>query len=183
MQFSYCCQIHEKENKTLIRLIHWKNSIFIAFIEKKIKLTYRKERLQICSVESAEIFSFIELPHELVKILSRQSRLQTFLFRIQAVENNLCRYGEIETTEHFLFFCPIFHVQRIPFQINCFSYIKTRPPPLHRLPCDVSTIKKLKTFIIPTKRLNFDYPKTNSFFSYILYFLSFLVFLLVKIVW
>ena len=42
-------------------------------------------------------------------------RMRTFLLTIQAAESDSCKCGDVETAERFQFFCPIFHVQRIPF--------------------------------------------------------------------
>ena len=97
------------------------------------------------TVESVNILPFIELPHQLVQFFSCHNRLQIFLFRIKAAESNLCRCAEVETTDHFLFFCPISNVQCIPFKNLCLSFIKTWLSPLHRLICDISSIKKRKT--------------------------------------
>ena len=70
----------------------------------------------------------------------KKRKLHGALASVLLALSNLCGCGEVEATEHFLFICPIFHVQRIPVENYCLSYIKTWLPPLHRLTCDEATI-------------------------------------------
>ena len=110
------------------------------------------------SIESSKILKFLKPTHQLIQVLSGHSRLHTFLHRIGVEQEDTCGCHQgPETLEHFLFHCPIFHTHRIAFKNHCTSQFSTWPPPFHLITSKMETIRKMQTFIIASKRLNFDY--------------------------
>ena len=70
--------------------------------------------------ESARQLKNIQLHHTLVQILTGHSRLNSFLYRIKAIQDPLCVYKtEAETVEHFHFGQIEFARVHMGMQTNC----------------------------------------------------------------
>ena len=89
---------------------------------------------------------------QLVQVLSGHSKLRSFLHRIGIESEGTCScQANIETTQHFLFDCHLYHSLRAPILHSCRNI--PWPPPLHFFTSSTHKLTLLKSFIHNTKRL------------------------------
>ena len=108
------------------------------------------------TVASSHVLKHIYLPHSTIQILSGHSQLNSFLNLIQVVDDPLCACCNVnETTNHFLFHCPLYHSQRMKLKKSCKKACNVWPPPLHVLVSSSKLLVSLRSFTTESKRLNF----------------------------
>ena len=104
------------------------------------------------SPTSAGILKSIHLSRQLVQVLSGHSKLRSFLHRIGVESEGTCPCrANIETTQHFLFDCHLYHSLRKPILHSCRNI--PWPPPLHFFTSSTQKLTLLKSFIHKTNRL------------------------------
>ena len=104
------------------------------------------------SPTSAGILKSIHLSRQLVQVLSGHSKLRSFLHRIGVESEGTCPCrANIETTQHFLFDCHLYHSLRAPMLHSCRNI--PWPPPLNFFTTSTHNLTLLKSFIHSTKRL------------------------------
>lgn len=95
------------------------------------------------------------MPHQLTQILTGHGVMNAYQHRINRIDSPACSCGATaETTDHFLFFCPIFEVQRSKLRLVCQAAGFSFPPPLHVFPKNNMLWSSFLKFIMSTKRLD-----------------------------
>jgi hypothetical protein len=113
-----------------------------------------KTRAFFPRVKSAMIISRIHLSKQVIQILSGHSFLNSHQFRFGFRDSPACECGApIESTEHFLFYCPRFSHQRTHFQAVCCSCNTIWPPSLPLIPENHVIWEAMCIFINRTRRL------------------------------
>ena len=99
-------------------------------------------RHQLCS----EQYPSISLSG--TQFLSFHSKLRSFLHRIGVEPDGTCAcYASVETTQHFLLECHLYHSLRAPLLHSCRSI--PWPPPSHLFTSSTHNLGLFKSFIIP----------------------------------
>jgi ribonuclease HI len=107
------------------------------------------------SIESTKLISTIELPRQVVQILSGHCRLRSYLFRISCALSPSCSCGKSdETVSHFLFECHLFETLRRQFKDTSCRFCLMWPPPLASIIALKPLLKSFITFILKSKHLD-----------------------------
>jgi ribonuclease HI len=106
----------------------------------------------ICSTKT---ITNLELPLQVMQLLTGHCRLRSYLFKIACAPSPICFCGtNEETTEHFIFFCNLFNSARRNFKDTSLRICKVWPPLL----VDIVRLKPLLTafiaFVLKTKRFD-----------------------------
>ena len=107
------------------------------------------------TINSTKPITQLELPLQVVQLLTGHCRLHSYLFKIACAPSPICSCGtDEETIEHFIFFCSQFNAVRLKFKEIALQTCKLWPPPL----VDIVRLKPLLTafiaFILKSKRFD-----------------------------
>ena len=164
----FSCEAINKQNIPLCNIrTTWTNikPILETFFQNSWKRekewkTYQRSQITktfFPSAASAFILQKITTPHQLIQILSGHCRLNSSLYNINVVDDPICNCKmEIETINHFLFDCPQHHLQRIKFKEAIIKTCNRWPPSLCTISKTIPSLNALKSFCVPTKRLDFN---------------------------
>jgi len=107
------------------------------------------------SISSTKSILQLELPFQVVQLLTGHCRLRSYLFKIACAPSPICLCGtNDETTEHFIFYCKLFNPARLKFKEISLRLCNLWPPPLD----DIVRLKPLFTafiaFVLKSKRFD-----------------------------
>ena len=107
------------------------------------------------TINSTKPITQLELPLQVVQLLTGHCRLHSYLFKIACAPSPICSCGtDEETIEHFIFFCSQFNAVRLKFKEIALQTCKLWPPPL----VDIVRLNPLLTafiaFILKSKRFD-----------------------------
>lgn len=103
------------------------------------------------------------LPHQVIQILSGHSYLNVHQHRLKLLNSPSCACSsQYETTEHFIFDCPLFANLRVNFIAICLSELSLWPPPISKIHTSTKAFKELCKFILTSDRLSPPRKHTNQ---------------------
>ena len=106
----------------------------------------------ICSTKT---ITNLELPLQVMQLLTGHCRLRSYLFKIACAPSPICLCGiDEETVEHHIFFCSQFNPERVRFKEICLSLCKMWPPPLADIARRKPLLAAFITFISKSHRLD-----------------------------
>ena len=94
--------------------------------------------------------------HEMTQLITGHSRLNYDLQRHGLKESSLCSCGNVESVEHFLFWCPRYTKLRRPMIKRCNILMIAWPPSLNELVENPLIFDSLLKYLKCTKRLSFE---------------------------
>ena len=94
--------------------------------------------------------------HEMTQLITGHSRLNYDLQRHGLKESSLCSCGNVESVEHFLFWCPRYTKLRRPMIKRCNILMIAWPPSLNELVENPLVFDSLFKYLKYTKRLSFE---------------------------
>ena len=107
------------------------------------------------SIASTKPMANLDLPRQVVQILSGHCRLNSYLFRISCAPSSSCACGNAdETVSHFLFDCHRFDAARSSFKDTSLRLCRMWPPPLASIIPRKPLFNAFITFILKSKRLD-----------------------------
>ena len=93
--------------------------------------------------------------HELTQVVTGHSMLNTHLFKTGRVQSPRCACGVAEeTTQHFLFDCPRYSLERAPLRQSISDAKISFPPPLHVFAECPTLFRVLMNYVKKTNRLS-----------------------------
>ena len=95
------------------------------------------------------------LPYQVSQLITGHCRLNFHQHRFAFIDSPACRCGaEEETIIHFLFFCPLFCIPRLPFKSACIRELSAWPPDLSLIPSCPQVWSHFVQFIVSSGRLD-----------------------------
>ena len=106
------------------------------------------------NVKSTRSLLSLSMDRATAQIVSGHSLLRSHQHRFGFVGNPSCECGyRSETTEHFLFSCPLFHSLRSSFATTSLKITNSWPPPLSTIPQNMDLWSVFRQLLRSSKRL------------------------------
>jgi hypothetical protein len=106
------------------------------------------------TIESVRHIPTHQLCRQIAQVLTGHSLLKEHQFRFKFANSPVCTCGSpTESVEHFIFHCPLFSKQRLPFAATCISIDGSWPRSLHSIPSNPILWEAFRQFVRSTNRL------------------------------
>ena len=106
------------------------------------------------TIKSIRRFPSHQLCRQITQVLTGHSLLMEHQFRFKFSNSPACACGcPTESVEHFIFYCPLFYTQRLPFKATCFLTDGSWPRPLDTIPSSPIIWEAFRQFVRSTARL------------------------------
>jgi ribonuclease HI len=111
------------------------------------------------TVASTKTITNLELPYQVVQLITGHCRLRFYLFKTACAPSPICSCGTSdETIEHFVFFCNQFSTVRASFKETALRTCYMWPPSLADIARHKPLLRSFIAFVLVSKRLDRSPP-------------------------